>query len=29
VPFPQLRVIGLLADDGVLNDGVAERHTVA
>ena len=24
VPFPQLRVLGLLADDGVLHDGVAE-----
>ena len=24
VPFPQLRVLGLLADDGVLNDGIAE-----
>jgi hypothetical protein len=24
VPFPQLRVFGLLADDGVLHDGVAE-----
>ena len=24
VPFPQLRVLGLLADDGILHDGVAE-----
>ena len=24
VPFPQLRVLGLLANDGVLHDGVAE-----
>jgi hypothetical protein len=24
VPFPQLRVLGLLADDWVLHDGVAE-----
>jgi putative SOS response-associated peptidase YedK len=24
VPLPQLRVLGLLADDGVLHDGVAE-----
>ena len=24
VPFPQLRVFGLLADDGVLHDGVAK-----
>jgi hypothetical protein len=24
VPFPQLRVLGFLADDGVLHDGVAE-----
>ena len=24
VPFPQLRVLGLLAGDGVLHDGVAE-----
>ena len=24
MPFPQLRVLGLLADDGVLHDGVAE-----
>jgi len=24
VPFPQLRVLGLLADDRVLHDGVAE-----
>jgi hypothetical protein len=26
VPFPQLRVIGPLADDGVLNDGVATTY---
>ena len=24
MPFPQLRVFGLLADDGILHDGVAE-----
>jgi hypothetical protein len=24
VPFPQLRVLGFLADDGVLHDGIAE-----